>query len=113
LIEHIFGVGLLLAGGAKLQYHNTQSANELRTLPERRPAAGRAVSMQATRGWVMEKKLCIGSMVVAGLMLLLFLLDLIVAFPFGGGGFVVIDIIGLLASGILGYLAFSTWREVK
>ena len=61
----------------------------------------------------MEKKLCVGSMIVAGLMLLLFLLDLFLAFPFGGGGFVVVDIFGILASGILGYLAFSTWREVR
>jgi hypothetical protein len=51
--------------------------------------------------------------VVSGVMLLLFLLDLIVGFPFGGGSFVTIDVIGLLASGILGYLAFSAFREVR
>jgi hypothetical protein len=61
----------------------------------------------------MEKKLCIGALVVAGVMLLLFLLDLIVGFPFGGGSFVTIDVIGLLASGILGYLAFSAFRDVR
>jgi hypothetical protein len=61
----------------------------------------------------MEKKLCIGSLAVAGVMLLLFLLDLLAGFPFGGGGFVAIDIIGLLASGILGYLAFSAYRDVR
>ncbi len=61
----------------------------------------------------MEKKMCIGALVVAGVMLLLFLLDLIVGFPFGGGSFVTIDVIGLLASSILGYLAFSAYRDVR
>lgn len=70
-------------------------------------------TMNASRGWVMDKKLCIGALVVAGVMLLLFLLDLILGFPFGGGSFLAIDIIGLLASGILAYLAFSTLRELR
>jgi hypothetical protein len=63
----------------------------------------------------MEKKMCIGSMAVAGVMLFLFLLDLIVGFPFGGAGskFLIIDIFGLIASGILGYLAFSAYRDVR
>jgi hypothetical protein len=52
-------------------------------------------------------------MAVAGVMLLLFLLDLIVGFPFGGGGFVTIDVIGLLASVILAYLGFSAYRDVR
>ncbi len=69
--------------------------------------------MNASRGWVMDKKLCIGALVVAGVMLLLFLLDLIVGLPFGGGSFLAIDIIGLLASGILIYLAASTLRELR
>jgi hypothetical protein len=71
--------------------------------------------MQATRGWAMDKKMCIGALAVAGVMLFLFLLDLIVGFPFGGPGsqFLIIDIFGLLASGILGYLAFSAYREVR
>ena len=61
----------------------------------------------------MDKKLCIGALAVAGVMLLLFLLDLIVGFPFGGGAFVAIDVIGVLAAGILGYLAFSALRDVR
>ena len=63
----------------------------------------------------MDKKLCIGSLAVAGVMLFLFLLDLFVGFPFGGSGsqFLAIDIIGLLASGILVYLAFTAYREVR
>lgn len=64
----------------------------------------------------MPKALCISGMAVAGLLLLLFGLDLSTAllldggFPFGGvsksmdAGFVV-------AAGILGYLSWSTLRE--
>ncbi len=64
----------------------------------------------------MPKALCVAGMVVAGLLLLLFGLDLSTAFllesafPFGGvslamdGGFVV-------SAGILGYLSWSTFRE--
>ena len=61
----------------------------------------------------MEKKLCIGSMAIAGVMLLLFLLDLIVHVPFGGGGFMSIDVIGIIASLILAYLGFSAFRDVR
>ena len=62
----------------------------------------------------MDKKLCIGSMAVAGVMLLLFILDLAVKFPFGGTGpFTYIDIIGIIASGILLYIAFHAFREVR
>jgi hypothetical protein len=65
------------------------------------------------RGASMEKGLCLGSLGVAAVMLLLFLLDLIIGFPFGGGPFVTIDIIGILAAGILGYLAFNAYRDVR
>lgn len=63
----------------------------------------------------MDKKLCIGSLAVAGVMLLLFLLDLFVGFPFGGpkSTFLVIDIFGVLASGILVYMAITALREVR
>lgn len=61
----------------------------------------------------MEKKLCIASMSVAGVLLLLFVLDLIVGFPFGGGApFMVIDIIGALAGGILLYLSWNALRDL-
>lgn len=69
--------------------------------------------MQASRGLAMDKKMCIGALAVAGVMLVLFLVDLIAGFPFGGGGFVAIDVIGILASGVLAYLAFSALRELR
>jgi len=60
----------------------------------------------------MDRKMCIGALVVAGIMLLLFLLDCIVSFPFGLG-FSVINVFGIIASGIVGYLAIHTLRELR
>jgi hypothetical protein len=69
--------------------------------------------MLMARGAAMEKKLCIASMSVAGLLLLLFVLDLIVKFPFGGPPtFTVIDIVGLIAGAILLYLSWNALRDV-
>lgn len=60
----------------------------------------------------MDKWLCWASLGVAGLLLLLFLLDLIVAIPFGRVSLVV-DIFGLLASGLVLYLAWDASRELR
>ena len=60
----------------------------------------------------MEKWLCWGSLGVAGLLLLLFLLDMFLSFPFGGVGYV-IDIIGIIACGLTGYLAWESFREIR
>jgi hypothetical protein len=69
--------------------------------------------MTAARGAAMEKKLCIASMCVAGLLLLLFMLDLVIKFPFGGPPtFTVIDIVGALAGAILLYLSWNALRDV-
>src|SRR5437763_16129096 len=71
-------------------------------------------SSRTSRGRAMDKMLCIGSLAVAGIMLVLFLLDLITNFPFGGTGpFTFIDILGILASGVLLYMAFNAYREVR
>jgi hypothetical protein len=67
----------------------------------------------ALRGSGMEKWLCLGALGVAGLLLLLFLLDMIVGFPFGGGAFFFADILGLLAAGILGYLGWNAYVDVR
>jgi uncharacterized membrane protein YuzA (DUF378 family) len=61
----------------------------------------------------MEKYLCYGALGVAGLMGLLFLLDLIVEWPFGGGPFIAPDILGILASGVVGFLGFNAMKELK
>jgi hypothetical protein len=65
------------------------------------------------KGAAMEKKLCIASMVVAGLLLLAFLLDLILGIPFGGAPtFTVIDIVGMIAGGLLLYLSWNALRDL-
>ena len=68
--------------------------------------------MQAVKGLSMEKWLCWTSMGVAGLLLLLFLLDLILDIPFGGVSKVV-DIISMIASAIVLYLGFDASRELR
>ncbi len=65
------------------------------------------------KGLAMEKYMCYGALGVAGLMLLLFLLDLAAGFPFGGGSFMVADIFGILASSVVGYLGYSAMKELK
>ena len=60
----------------------------------------------------MDKWLCWGSMGVAGLLLLLFLLDMIVGIPFGRIS-IVVDIFGLLASGVVLFLAWDASRELR
>jgi hypothetical protein len=59
----------------------------------------------------MEKWLCLGSMGVAGFLALLFLLDLVGFGPFGQA--VILDIIGLLACGLVGFLAWDAYKDVK
>jgi hypothetical protein len=69
--------------------------------------------MIAARGAAMEKKLCIASLCVAGLLLLLFILDLATGYPFGGGStFLMIDIVGILAGALLAYLSWNALKDL-
>jgi hypothetical protein len=52
-------------------------------------------------------------MVVAGLLGLAFLLDMIVGIPFQGAKIVGMDIGGLVTAVILGYLSYSSFRELR
>lgn len=63
----------------------------------------------------MEKGLCYGALGIAALMLLVFLLDLVAGIPFGGkeNPFTVVDVFGIIASGIVGYLAWNASRDLK
>ena len=60
----------------------------------------------------MPKAMTIFGMVVAGLLALMFALDLIVGVPFQGANWGM-DLGALTAAGILGYLSFSTFREQR
>jgi hypothetical protein len=59
----------------------------------------------------MDKWLCWGSMGVAGFLLLLFLLDIPLGLPFGGIN-IAVDVIGILACGLVIYLAWDASREL-
>jgi hypothetical protein len=60
----------------------------------------------------MEKWLCWGSMGVAGVLLFLFLLDMIAGFPFSKVSLAV-DFFGMLACGLVIYLAYDAFRDLK
>jgi hypothetical protein len=68
--------------------------------------------MWAGKGLSMEKWLCWGSMGIAGLLLLLFLLDIALGIPYGGLSSIV-DIIGILASGIVLYLGWDAFKDLR
>jgi hypothetical protein len=68
--------------------------------------------MQAVKGPSMEKWLCWGSMGVAGLLLLLFLLDLMFGFPFQKVNLAV-DFFGIIASGLVLYLAWDAFKDLR
>ena len=66
----------------------------------------------------MEKYMCYGALGVAAVMFLLFLLDLLIKVPFGAGAegsnpFFIVDIFGLIASAIVGYLGWNASRDLK
>lgn len=61
----------------------------------------------------MQKGLCFGALGVAALLLLVFILDLVAGVPFGGSPFAVVDVFGVIASGIIGYLAWNASRDLK
>jgi hypothetical protein len=64
----------------------------------------------------LEKWLCWSSLAVAGVLFLLFLLDLFLSFPFGGSklaGMQTVDIFGVIASAVLIYLCWNTLRDFR
>ena len=67
------------------------------------------------KGRAMEKILCFGSLGIAILMFIVFLADLFVHVPFGGGpnNFAFVDVLGVLASGIVAYLAWNASKDLK
>jgi hypothetical protein len=69
--------------------------------------------MQAVKGISMEKGLCWASMGVAGLLLLLFLLDIAGVLAVFGGVSTFVDILGILASGVIIYLAWDASRDLR
>ena len=60
----------------------------------------------------MEKWLCWGAIGVAGLLLLLFILDLAIGIPFGKLSMVV-DIFGIVASALVLFLGWDAMRDLR
>ena len=60
----------------------------------------------------MEKWLCWGSIGVAGLVLLLFILDLVVGIPFGQVN-IFVDIFVIISAGIVLYLGWNAARDLQ
>jgi hypothetical protein len=79
-------------------------------VPWTRPETNRA--MLAVKGLAMEKWFCWGSMGVAGLMLLLFLLDMFLKIPFGGLS-TFVDVLGVISSAVVLYLGFDAYRDLR
>lgn len=71
------------------------------------------VTAASGKGPAMEKILCYSSLAVAILVLLMFLLDLVLGVPFGGGPFMLVDVLGVLAAGIVVYLAINVMKDLK
>lgn len=68
--------------------------------------------MFAVKGSSMEKRLCLASMGVAGFVLLLFILDLATGFPFSQVS-ALVDILGALTSGLVLYLSYDAYKDVR
>ncbi|MCL2709569.1 MAG: hypothetical protein FWE95_01710 [Planctomycetaceae bacterium] len=61
----------------------------------------------------MPKILCIVSLIVSALVLLLFLLNLIAGFPFGGAGGLVGNLGMVIGAAIIGTFSFLTMQECR
>ena len=68
--------------------------------------------MGSVKGLSMEKWLCWGSMGVSGFLLLLFLLDVVLKFPFGGLS-PIVDILGMLSCGAVCYLGWDAFKDLR
>ena len=79
-----------------------------------------SIGRGSRKGRAMDKALCFGALGVGALMMLVFLLDLIIGQPFGGGGgqkdgnpYKIADVLGLLASAVVAYLGWNASRDLK
>ncbi len=68
--------------------------------------------MLLAKGFSMEKWLCWGSMGVAGLLLIVFILDFFMSVPFGRIS-PAVDVISIIASGLVLYMAWDAYRDVR
>jgi hypothetical protein len=60
-----------------------------------------------------SKNLVIGSMAAAGVVAVAAICDLVMGVPFGGEHTKMMDILFIICAGIVGYLAWSSYQELK
>jgi hypothetical protein len=68
--------------------------------------------MLLAKGLSMEKWMCWGSMGVAGVLLLLFIIDMSASVPFGRIS-PAVDVISIVASALVLYLAWDAYRDIR
>ena len=59
------------------------------------------------------KRIVIASMAIAVLVAVFAILDLTMGFPFSGKHTMVMDILFILCAGIVGYMSWDTFRDMK
>jgi hypothetical protein len=64
------------------------------------------------KGLSMEKWMCWGALGASGVVLLVFLLDLFLGFPFQGLSKAV-DILAIIACGLVGYVSWDALRDLR
>ena len=60
----------------------------------------------------MEKWMCLATIAVSGLLLVVFALDLAMKIPFGGLS-AIVDILSMIAAGLVAYLGWDSFREQR
>jgi hypothetical protein len=70
------------------------------------------VQLGTLKGLSMEKWMCWGSLGAAGVVLVLFLLDLIVGQPFGGLS-TAVDILGIVACALVAYVSWDALKDLR
>jgi hypothetical protein len=68
--------------------------------------------MGALKGLSMEKWMCWSAMGVSGFLLFLFLLDVLLKFPFGGLS-PIVDILAIAACAAVLYLGWDAYQDIR
>jgi hypothetical protein len=71
-----------------------------------------SITKAALKGLSMEKWMCWSGLGISGVVFLLFLLDLILEFPFGRIS-PSVDVLALLACGLVGYVSWDALRDLR
>jgi hypothetical protein len=70
------------------------------------------VQLGTLKGLSMEKWMCWGALGVSGVVLVLFVLDLAMGFPFGKLS-TVVDIFAIIACGLVGYVSWDALQDLR